>query len=1265
MIPGLREALASRKAFVDETSESSEGVGAGATGTVGARRGSKFANVSFVEKSATGYTGLVNQGATCYLNSFLQMLFMTPDFRRSLFEWKFDEAEHGDARRCLAYQLQRLFAQLQLTTRGAVRTSDLTLSFGWTGSQAFVQHDVQECMTHVMDHLSMTAVGSSLGHHVMEEQQGRMRRYVLCHGCGHLSASAEVFGSVQVPIKGFANLQAALQGLVAPEVLDGTSKYNCSGCESEQAASLGRYFDGAALPLVLTLQLVRFDFDLATMQRRKLSDELPFPAELDMATLLQPPADAVARAAEAGSGEAFEAAAEAAAAAGAGEGTVYDLFAVMLHTGGAHGGHYSAFLKELRPAEEARGARWLKFNDSSVSEMSASDIRRAFGGTREAPWDPAATAALARERQEDEAAAPDAGSAPAGAESGAKAGSSQGAAGAAGACASSASAGAAASGGDAASQAVPAATRHAYMLVYRRRSAARPPPLVADTCVPASLQAEVEADNDEFRALRKEWLWEREIVRTSVYLPTSEKTVSAAEALAARAPTAGETSAKRRSAPIAFHSSVTAEDATVLAAAALGLIDPSLAPDAGVSPPGATRETGPPATRPPASQRAEPFRFSSREECLQLCRLRRFDALRGVMEAPLGGAASEPLSAQPDPPQSHRPLALEVRASTDTEWAAWSAEALQVMLLQFESDGEGERFAPAVQLTVPSDSLAALRRAAEAATGLHGACRLVRMRGDKAEVLASDSGEEDVSLRLSLKLQPGDSVFVDPTTEGPSPVVRLLESIANEVTISFEPLRPLTELEARGVAADCPGVSEADLRGEELDTTACSVQVDQRQTLGELRRAVEGATRATPGTVRVMRPGGFEMKDATKPLAFHGLLGGGKVRLERGRPLTPAEFTLKVVVFRSADEGSPGARPSGPPSAASGAGSEASRFTELGFVTADRETPVPQLKELIAARLSSAAVPIDPTRMRLRERTGRSLAGALLDCRTLAAALSSRIVDGREVVVQTLDHGEALEEGDLLINLRVWHPQEAVLDPAGPEIAVRASTTTEQLRALAAAKLGVPPAAVVMSKVSAFMLRDKAAIANLEAFKLRAGASAEAAGAQAGADALADRPVLYGRRQPADDACIASDPWRLRSGSTVVVKDGRAVETLQDHAGDGGKPAAATHGGRRAEIAFQIFTPQQQREREAEKARRAQEQREAAERAAAEAAKAVSNKPEHSIPGEADLRKFVMLFRGGVTEEGVKAKIKSEGFDEVRTFAKVLENLDMVTGSDE
>lgn len=32
-----------------------------------------------------GYVGLVNQAMTCYLNSLLQTLYMTPEFRRALY----------------------------------------------------------------------------------------------------------------------------------------------------------------------------------------------------------------------------------------------------------------------------------------------------------------------------------------------------------------------------------------------------------------------------------------------------------------------------------------------------------------------------------------------------------------------------------------------------------------------------------------------------------------------------------------------------------------------------------------------------------------------------------------------------------------------------------------------------------------------------------------------------------------------------------------------------------------------------------------------------------------------------------------------------------------------------------------------------------------------------------------------------------------------------------------------------------------------------
>lgn len=36
--------------------------------------------------SDPGYVGLVNQAMTCYLNSLLQTLFMTPEFRNALYK---------------------------------------------------------------------------------------------------------------------------------------------------------------------------------------------------------------------------------------------------------------------------------------------------------------------------------------------------------------------------------------------------------------------------------------------------------------------------------------------------------------------------------------------------------------------------------------------------------------------------------------------------------------------------------------------------------------------------------------------------------------------------------------------------------------------------------------------------------------------------------------------------------------------------------------------------------------------------------------------------------------------------------------------------------------------------------------------------------------------------------------------------------------------------------------------------------------------------
>lgn len=62
-------------------------------------------------RSTAGYVGLVNQAMTCYLNSLLQALYMTPEFRNALYNWEFDGI---DASKNIPYQLQKLFLNLQV-----------------------------------------------------------------------------------------------------------------------------------------------------------------------------------------------------------------------------------------------------------------------------------------------------------------------------------------------------------------------------------------------------------------------------------------------------------------------------------------------------------------------------------------------------------------------------------------------------------------------------------------------------------------------------------------------------------------------------------------------------------------------------------------------------------------------------------------------------------------------------------------------------------------------------------------------------------------------------------------------------------------------------------------------------------------------------------------------------------------------------------------------------------------------------------------------
>lgn len=266
---------------------------------------SSYGSCGTYSRSKKVFTGLSNQGATCYMNSLLQSMFMTPEFRQGLYNWTcYRDMKTTDERRepenneedgdneeeadedNIPLQLQKLFAKLQLTTQDSISTKALTKSFGWTGADVFQQHDVQELCRVLLDALEKSFKGTVNENLVNDMYQGSLKDYVQCYECRYESSRIDHFLDLSLVIRPFGStemmktVEEAIELFLRPEVLQGENQWMCDRCKVKRNAIKGLKF--SKLPYILMLQLKRFDFDYATMNRIKLHNEVTFPKYLDM-----------------------------------------------------------------------------------------------------------------------------------------------------------------------------------------------------------------------------------------------------------------------------------------------------------------------------------------------------------------------------------------------------------------------------------------------------------------------------------------------------------------------------------------------------------------------------------------------------------------------------------------------------------------------------------------------------------------------------------------------------------------------------------------------------------------------------------------------------------------------------------------------------------------------------------------------------------------------------------------------------------------------
>jgi ubiquitin carboxyl-terminal hydrolase 48 len=219
-----------------------------------------------------------------------------------------------------------------------------------------VQQDAQEFHKLFLSHVEerfQSSDAPEVKNLVRGHFQGTFSYVTTCKNCGTTSRKLTSFTELELSIEKHATVEEALRAFVAEEELTGDNKYSCDTCDSLQDAT--RRIEIERLPPVLNLQLLRFQFDMGTLDKKKVHTTVSFPLALDMSAFVKPEAGAAAAPVPAPTME-------------------YELFVVLVHRGNsANGGHFVCH------ASPEGSGKWFEFDDTAVSEIVLDKVGAAGG----------------------------------------------------------------------------------------------------------------------------------------------------------------------------------------------------------------------------------------------------------------------------------------------------------------------------------------------------------------------------------------------------------------------------------------------------------------------------------------------------------------------------------------------------------------------------------------------------------------------------------------------------------------------------------------------------------------------------------------------------------------------------------------------------------------------------------------------------------------------------------------------------------------------
>ncbi|XP_055381002.1 ubiquitin carboxyl-terminal hydrolase puf [Condylostylus longicornis] len=357
-------------------------------------------------RSECGYVGLTNLGATCYMASCVQHLYMMPQARRAILSVPPQMAKkHAPT----LHELQRMFAYLLESERKSYNPRSFCRVYQMdhqplnTGEQK----DMAEFFIDLVSKLEeMTPELKTL---VKKLFSGTQSNNVVSLDCGHVSRTAEEFYTVRCQVADMRNLQESLDEVTVKDTLEGDNMYTCSQCGKKVRAEKRACFK--KLPQILCFNTMRYTFNMLTMLKEKVNTHFSFPMRLDMSDYVEKTlmpqqyqedkrrkrerklSEKLLKEVEKentdskmkSNGIPDESEDDDDEQSGYYE---YDLVGITVHTGTADGGHYYSFIKERNETNTIQQQnnphhqeKWFLFNDAEVKPFDPSQIAsECFGG---------------------------------------------------------------------------------------------------------------------------------------------------------------------------------------------------------------------------------------------------------------------------------------------------------------------------------------------------------------------------------------------------------------------------------------------------------------------------------------------------------------------------------------------------------------------------------------------------------------------------------------------------------------------------------------------------------------------------------------------------------------------------------------------------------------------------------------------------------------------------------------------------------------------